>query len=413
MNYNVIGGNDGKILKIWNKKVPIEEGAIDQLLDALKLPFVKPYIAIMPDCHAGKGSSVGSVIPCENAIIPAAIGVDICCGMSAYRLNLTREDFINHEETIRNEMIRKVPAGRTNNGGKGDRGAWYNIPPNVQDKWNLFLKDGWDNILANIPGLLNNHTNGVNHLGTLGTGNHFLSLSTDEENKIWLIVHSGSRGIGARIGSHFIEVAQELCKKWFINIPNRDLAYLPAGTKEYEDYMKCMKWCDTFATNSRSIMLKNSFEVIEKILCKDIDITEKINCHHNFVTKVCVHGNNLNVIRKGAVSALNGEKVIIPGAMGKKSFIAHGKGNTESFYSCSHGAGRLMSRAAARNNITLEDHKAETLGVFCDKDASIIDESPHAYKNVEDVMESQSDLVEIEHTLQEFINVKGKDDKDK
>jgi tRNA-splicing ligase RtcB len=360
----------------------------------------------MPDVHWGVGATVGSVIPTKGAIIPAAVGVDIGCGMMAVQTDLNARDLPDNLKGIRSAIEQAVPHGRTNHGGHGDAGAWREIPTRNNEVWQA-LKPRYDAILEKHPKL--DRGNHSNHLGTLGTGNHFIEVCLDETESVWFMLHSGSRGVGNRMGSYFIEVARADMKKFFINLPDKDLAYFSEGTEHFDDYVEAVEWAQDFARFNRDLMMeqvvgavRNSGEVRPFVA-----EVKAINCHHNYVARERHYGQNILVTRKGAVRARAGDMGIIPGSMGARSYIVRGKGNMESFMSCSHGAGRAMSRAEAKRRFSVEDHKRMTAGVECRKDADVIDETPAAYKPIEAVMAAQSDLVEIVHTLRQVVCVKG------
>ncbi len=391
-------------IKMWTDHVPVEDEAMKQLQNISGLPFIHKHIAVMPDVHLGKGATVGSVIPMVNAIVPSAVGVDIGCGMMACLTNLTASDMPDTLAHIRFAIESAVPHGRTDNGGDNDRGAWSNPPQDLPDH----MLTGLTQILDNAPKLSKASTRARKHLGTLGTGNHFIEICLDEKARIWIMLHSGSRGIGNAIGTHYINVAKEDMRKWFINLPDKELAYLPEGTDHFNEYVRAVNWAQNYAKLNREIMMKNTVSAISMKMGRKI-ITDMmaVNCHHNYVSKEKHYGENVWLTRKGAVSAKEGELGIIPGSMGAKSFIVRGVGNRESFCSCSHGAGRIMSRTAAKKLFTLEDHVQDTAGVECRKDAEVLDETPKAYKNIDDVMNSQDDLIEIVHTLKQILCVKG------
>jgi tRNA-splicing ligase RtcB (3'-phosphate/5'-hydroxy nucleic acid ligase) len=406
-NYNVI---PGKLpIFLFNKGVEVEDDAIAQLKNLSDLPFVHHHIAVMPDCHSGKGSTIGTVIPTERAIIPAAVGVDLGCGMMAAKTNLAANELPDNLASLRSAIESAVPHGRTNNGGAGDRGAWHDIPDISASVWDGQLKADWDKLMAKYPLLNKGSVNHINHLGTLGTGNHFIEVCKDESDSIWIMLHSGSRGVGNRIGSFFIEKAKEDMERYFINLPDKDLAYIPEGSGYFKDYCKAVLWAQEFARQNRELIMDATIKSLSKFilpaLLKIDDLI--INCHHNYISKESHYGKNVWVTRKGAVRARAGDMGIIPGSMGVGSYIVRGKGNEESFSSCSHGAGRRMSRTKARNTISLEEHERATAGIECRKDAEVLDESPGAYKNLDAVMAAQSDLIEIVHKLTPLVCVKG------
>jgi tRNA-splicing ligase RtcB (3'-phosphate/5'-hydroxy nucleic acid ligase) len=406
--YNVIKPENGVPIKAWTKGVQLEDAAEKQLRNVATLPFVYKWVAAMPDVHWGIGATVGSVIPTKGAIIPAAVGVDIGCGMMAVQTSLTAKDLPTNLAGIRQAIERAVPHGRTHNGGPGDRGAWSDAPLANQEVW-ARLQPGFAQITAKYPRLSGKHTNTVNHLGTLGTGNHFIEVCLDEGDRVWFMLHSGSRGVGNRVGSFFIELAKEDMRKWMINLPDADLAYLPEGTDHFHDYCFAVKWAQEYAYENRQLMMAALVSAVrESGLVPAFDATvQAVNCHHNYVAWENHYGENVMVTRKGAVRAREGDMGIIPGSMGVQSFIVRGRGNPESFMSCSHGAGRAMSRGQAKRTFTLEDHAQATAGVECRKDADVIDETPGAYKPISAVMAAQDDLVEIVHTLKQVVCVKG------
>ena len=402
MTFEIISG-DGAPIKAWTRGVTVEESAKQQLRNLAAMPFIHKHIAVMPDCHWGMGSTVGSVIVTKGAVIPAAVGVDIGCGMMARRTTLAASDLPDNLHALRSAIEAAVPHGRTDNGGLNDHGAWH------VRRDTKFDHAGLGKIVEKHKKLERAATRAPYHAGTLGTGNHFIEICLDEEQRVWIMLHSGSRGIGNAIGSYFIEAAKKDMERWFISLPDRDLAYIPQGSTLFTDYFEAVNWAQEFALLNRQIMMEAVCLTMAEHISKpgfDTD-AEAINCHHNYVTWERHYGDNVMITRKGAVNAELGTLGIIPGSMGAKSFIVRGKGNRESFNSCSHGAGRSMSRGDARRKFTLEDHAAATLGVECRKDADVIDETPAAYKDIDAVMAAQSDLVEIVHTLKQVLCVKG------
>lgn len=399
---------DGAALKLWTDGVPVEESAAQQLRNVASLPFIHGHVAVMPDVHWGMGATVGSVIPTRGAIVPAAVGVDIGCGMVAAMTDLVASDMPDNLAGIRSAIEKAVPHGRTNNGGPGDRGAWGDPPPAVVEAMQAIV-DPLRAILEKNPKVSGKHAaDPVKHLGTLGTGNHFVEVCLDEADRVWVMLHSGSRGIGNRIGTYFIERAKKEMERWFITLPDTDLAYLAEGSEAFDDYVEAVGWAQGFARTNRELMLAATMRAIEAEMGRPIIWgAVAVNCHHNYVSKENHFGANVWVTRKGAVRARDGELGIIPGSMGARSYIVRGKGNPESFHSCSHGAGRAMSRGAAKKRFTLEDHAKATAGVECRKDADVIDETPGAYKDIDAVMAAQSDLVEVVHTLKQIVCVKG------
>lgn len=403
--YDVMDVPGGLHVKMWTKGVPVDDKARVQLSKAAKMPFLFKHVAAMPDVHVGIGATVGSVIPTMGAVIPAAVGVDIGCGMMAARTSLHANDLPDNLDGVRDAIEKAVPHGRTSGRGGRDKGAWGDPPIEVVDAWGD-LSFRFKRIVEKHPRL--ERVNHVTHLGTLGTGNHFIELCLDTDGRVWVMLHSGSRGVGNAIGSYFINLAKEDMRKWFINLPDEDLAYFPEGTDHFDDYVEAVGWAQDFAATNRRMMMTNVIRALRGEIAKPFDAKlEAINCHHNYVTRENHFGKNVLVTRKGAVRAANGVMGIIPGSMGAKSFIVRGLGNAESFDSCSHGAGRVMSRTEAKKTVTLAEHIADTKGVSCRKDESVIDESPRAYKPIEAVMAAQADLVEIVHTLKQVVCVKG------
>jgi tRNA-splicing ligase RtcB (3'-phosphate/5'-hydroxy nucleic acid ligase) len=393
-------------IKAWTHGVPFEAEAEAQLRRLATLPFVHKWIAVMPDVHHGMGATVGSVVACTRAVIPAAVGVDIGCGMMAVKTSLRADQLPDNLRALRLAIEAAVPHGRTDNGGKNDRGAYGDPPARTVAAW-AELQPGYDQILAKHASAGNQMR--VQQLGTLGTGNHFIELCLDEAGAVWVMLHSGSRGIGNRIGSYFIERAKAEMRRWFINLPDQDLAYLPQGSELFDDYLQAVEWAQQYARTNRDLMMHATIDALRatKLLPEFTAHLEAVNCHHNYVSFEHHYGANVIVTRKGAVRAREGELGIIPGSMGAKSFIVRGKGNPESFTSCSHGAGRAMSRTKAKKVFSLADHETATAGVECRKDADVIDETPGAYKAIDDVMAAQADLVDIVYTLKQIVCVKG------
>lgn len=394
----------GAPIKSWTRGVPVDEKAKEQMAKAAKMPFIFKHVAAMPDVHVGIGATVGSVIPTKGAVIPAAVGVDIGCGMMAARTSLVASDLPDNLAGIRSAIEAAVPHGRSA-GRRRDKGSWGEPPAAVVDAW-ANLAERFGRIVAKYPRLKNANT--VVHLGTLGTGNHFIELCLDTEQRVWMMLHSGSRGIGNAIGRFFIELAKKDMRKWHINLPDDDLAYFPEGTDHFDDYVEAVEWAQDFAALNRQVMMTHALDALRSQIAKPFEAEcEAVNCHHNYVTREHHFGENVLVTRKGAVRAAKGTLGIIPGSMGAKSFIVRGLGNADSFESCSHGAGRVMSRTQAKKLVSLDEHIADTAGVECRKDEGVIDETPKAYKPIEKVMAAQSDLVEIVHTLKQVVCVKG------
>ena len=404
--YEVFEVENGVPIKAWTRGVAIEDHAREQLTRTASMPFIHKWVAVMPDVHVGKGATVGSVVPTYGAIIPAAVGVDIGCGMIAARTSLTASDLPDNLFGVRAAIERAVPHGRTDNGGPNDRGTWHDVPAAVDAAW-ATLSDGYKAIVEKHPRLGRGPER--TQLGTLGTGNHFIEVCLDESDRVWFMLHSGSRGVGNRVGSHFIEKAREDMARYHIHLPDQDLAYLPEGTVHFDDYLLAVGWAQDFARLNRELMMAATVAAVRATgLVPAFEASlEAVNCHHNYVSREHHYGRNVWVTRKGAVRAREGELGIIPGSMGARSFIVRGKGHPESFHSCSHGAGRAMTRTKARKVFTLDDHAKATAGIECRKDAEVIDETPGAYKDIAAVMNAQRDLVDVVYTLRQVVCVKG------
>lgn len=394
-------------VKIWTDDV--EASALQQLHNLSTLPFIHKHIAVMPDCHWGMGSTVGSVIPTIRAIVPAAVGVDIGCGMMASQLGIKAHQLPDSLVAMRAAIEAAVPHGRTDNGGLNDRGAWHDIPEDIGIHFRKLMEDPRIiEVKEKEPQAVANR--GANQLGTLGTGNHFIEVCLDLDDNVWIMLHSGSRGLGNRIGSHFIRLAKQEMERWHVRLPDADLAYLPEGSQHFGLYWKALSWAQEYAQANRALMMARAWEALKGCLegFGPMALTVRaVNCHHNYVAVENHFGQNCYITRKGALRARQGDMGIIPGSMGARSFIVRGKGNPDSFCSCSHGAGRRMSRGAAKKQFTLADLAEQTIGVECRKDADVIDEIPSAYKNIQQVMDNQSDLVEIVAELRQIVCVKG------
>ncbi|MDH5206050.1 MAG: RtcB family protein [Hylemonella sp.] len=410
MNYQQHEVAGGVPVKMWTQGVPVEAEARQQLENAARLPIVFKHVAAMPDVHYGIGATVGSVIPTFKAIIPAAVGVDIGCGMIACKTSLNARDLPDNLGPLRSAIEKAVPHGMTpkqfrRHGANRDQGSWENPPDEADAAW-AQLVDEFDAICADHPRLKN--TNNHRHMGTLGGGNHFIEICLDEVGTVWIMLHSGSRGVGNAIGTHFIELARKDAELHQRNLPDRDLAYFEEGAQYFGDYVRGVGWAQKFARLNREVMMTRVIGALRQVIAKPFEThLEAVNCHHNYVQKETHFGQEVFVTRKGAVSAKAGELGIIPGSMGAKSFIVRGKGNPESFMSCSHGAGRTMSRTKAKKLYTVEDQVKATAGVECRKDADVIDEIPMAYKDIDAVMAAQQDLVEVVYTLKQVVCVKG------
>ncbi|QDQ26859.1 RtcB family protein [Chitinimonas arctica] len=401
--HNTVAVANGAPIKMWTEGVPVEDEARQQLMNTARMPFIYKHLAVMPDVHLGKGSTIGTVIPTLGAIIPAAVGVDIGCGMMAARTSLTAADLPDNLAGLRSAIEAAVPHGRTM--GKRDKGSWDTPPKTVDAMWGE-LADGFKRITEKHPRIKN--TNNHKHLGTLGTGNHFIEVCLDEESRVWFMLHSGSRGVGNAIGNLFIELAQADMRQHIADLPHRDLAYFQEGSQHFDDYVEAVGWAQDFARRNRAVMMQNVTAAARTVIAKPfVADVEAVNCHHNYVQKETHFGREVLVTRKGAVSAQKGQLGIIPGSMGAKSFIVRGLGNEEAFCSCSHGAGRSMSRTKAKKLFTVADQIEATKHVECRKDEDVIDEIPMAYKDIDAVMTAQSELVEIVHTLRQVVCVKG------
>jgi len=378
----------------------IEPEAYQQLLNLSQLPFVHSHIAVMPDVHAGKGATVGSVIPTAGAIIPAAVGVDIGCGMNALRLSIKAHDLPDNLRSLRLFIEAAIPVGF--NMHKKDVAK----PSTVNG-----LAVGLHSILGKHPKLntmqKKPYQTWVRQLGSLGGGNHFIELCLDENDDVWVMLHSGSRGIGNVMGEYFIALAKKDMGRHLSNLPDKDLAYFSEGAAHYDDYLEAVAWAQDYALVNRREMMNLICEALRKKLPKFGITKEAINCHHNYVSRETHFGASVWITRKGAISAAEGELGIIPGSMGAKSYIVRGKGNPQSFCSCSHGAGRVMSRSAAKKHFDSDDVEAQTRGIECRKDSGVVDEIPAAYKDIDQVMAHQHDLVEVVHTLRQVLCIKG------
>jgi tRNA-splicing ligase RtcB len=394
----VIQDEGARPIKIWTERV--EDPALKQLKNIARLPFIHSNgVAAMPDVHMGKGASVGTVIATDKAIIPSAVGVDIGCGMNAARLSLKATDLPDNLKVIRDQIERDVPLGA---GGAHTRETTLDSNYERMKLPSSRLMDVLDDVHRNY------WKKAASQLGTLGSGNHFIELCLDENDDVWIMLHSGSRGIGYMIGSYFIEKAKRRMEQYFISLPDGDLAYLPEDTDDFNDYVEAVNWAQNYALENRRIMMETVIAALRRHIPVDFTITqEAINCHHNYVEKENHFGRNLWVTRKGAIRAREGDLGIIPGSMGTKSYIVRGKGNLESYCSCSHGAGRKMSRNEARKKFTVEDLKEQTKGIECPKTDAVLDEIPASYKNIDEVMDNQKDLVEVVHVLRQVLNVKG------
>ena len=385
-------------VKIWTDDV--DERSIEQLSNIAKMPFIHHHVAAMPDVHLGIGATIGSVIATHKAIIPAAVGVDIGCGMLACRLSITANELDEVSlKKVFDQISRDVPVGR---GQHQDKRALLDVAKPFEPRLTALLQKH--------PQLLKSfgkESKWVNQMGTLGGGNHFIEVCLDEENCVWMMLHSGSRGLGNAMADYFIKLARKDMERWMINLPDRDLAYFPEGSEHFGDYIEAVMLAQEYAAQNRQSMADLVLAAMKRHLPPFEVTSEIVNCHHNYVDIEYHYGANVFVTRKGAIRARQGDLGIIPGSMGARSFIVSGKGNPESFCSCSHGAGRKMSRTQAEKEFTEADLIAQTEGVVCRKDKGVIDEIPGAYKDIDQVMRNQSDLVDILHTLKQVLCVKG------
>ncbi|MDO4450263.1 MAG: RtcB family protein [Moraxella sp.] len=378
----------------------IEDDAIRQLRTLSQIPFIHSHIAVMPDVHIGKGATVGSVIPTKNAIIPSAVGVDIGCGMNAVRLSIKGSQLPDNLSKIRSAIEQKVPVGFNQHQS-------ISVKMSTLDPLAIRLKKITDKHKGLLKMLRNFDRTWAKQLGTLGGGNHFIELCVDENDDVWVMLHSGSRGIGACIGEYFITLAKKECETRLGYVPDRELSYFAMGSDSFDDYIEALGWAQDYAYENRKEMMRLILNVLKNELPHFVPTREAINCHHNYVNQETHFGEQVFITRKGAISAYDGELGIIPGSMGAKSYIVRGKGNSESFCSCSHGAGRRLSRGKAIRSFTIDDLKAQTAGIECRKDKGVMDEIPMAYKDIDTVMANQNDLVEVVHTLKQVMCIKG------
>jgi tRNA-splicing ligase RtcB len=378
----------------------IEAGARQQLVNLSKLPIIHHHVAAMPDVHAGIGATVGSVIATRNAIIPAAVGVDIGCGMLAARTSLAAQDLDERRlRRVFDQMSRDIPVGRDQH--PEERAQTAAAKPFGRDLRKIL--DRHPALEKRFP----RTQNWVCQMGTLGGGNHFIEVCLDESGRVWLMLHSGSRGIGNAIGTYFIELARRDAERVERRLPDRDLAYFEEGAEYFDDYVEAVGWAQGYAAANRAAMADLALEAMRRHLPAFGIAEAVVNCHHNYVEREHHYGADVWVTRKGAIRARAGDLGIIPGSMGARSYIVRGKGSAESFESCAHGAGRRMSRTQAQKAYTARDLEEQTAGVICRKDRGVVDEIPAAYKPIDEVMANQNDLVEVVHTLKQVICVKG------
>jgi len=397
----IIHDKGSRPIKLWTEQ--IEDSALQQLRNIARLPFIDPHgVAAMPDVHFGVGATVGSVIATCGAVIPAAVGVDIGCGMMAVRLaGAGAEHLPDGLAQLRAEIEQAVPTGFEKHapGQQNEKAAaalyaefcWLE---HAHPAAFARRKDPADAIIAS-------------QFGSLGGGNHFIELCLDEAGALWVMLHSGSRGIGNAIGQYFIALAREDMRRHFINLPDRDLGYFSEGTAHFADYVRAVGWAQGYARDNRDEMMRRILIVLRRHLPAFRECEEAVNCHHNYVERESHFGRTVWLTRKGAIRAREGELGIIPGSMGQRSYIVRGLGNADSYHSCAHGAGRRMGRKEARRRFTVNDLAAQTDGVECRKDDAVLDEIPGAYKDIDEVMARQRDLVEVVHTLKQVLCVKG------
>lgn len=397
MPVKAILSNSRVPVKIWADLSSVEPDALKQLANTANLPFVFKHVAAMPDVHLGKGATVGSVIATKGAVVPAAVGVDIGCGMMAVKTPLPHERVLDRLPELRHAIERSVPVGH-----EGNRSL-----SSTSEEWTRWKQ--WKSLHAAVEGDRELLKRAQLQMGSLGGGNHFIEICLDKDKNVWVMLHSGSRNIGKVLAERHIHSAKDMMRAIEANLADPDLAYLEEHTEAFRQYMHDLYWAQDYALNNRAEMMKR---VLKDLACvvnqgQPFQKLMEVNCHHNYVSNEMHFGQNVMVTRKGAVSAKEGELGIIPGSMGAKSFIVRGKGSAESFCSCSHGAGRRMSRTQAKKMFTLNDLKRETEGVECRKDSGVLDEIPSAYKNIEEVMASQSDLVDVIAELKQVICIKG------
>ncbi len=382
----------------WTRGVPVDPGAEQQLRNVAALPIVGPHLAVMPDVHWGRGATIGSVIPTRKAIIPAAVGVDIGCGMIAVRTNVRAKRLPDNLKDLRKRIEALIPVGK---------GQHRTLSSEVETLWGQNHAPALARILEKHPALEKAKRSPEKQLGTLGSGNHFVELCLDEKQRVWIMLHSGSRGMGNAIGSYFIDAAKRDMECHLAALPDANLAYLQEGSDLFADYVEAVAWAQNFARDNRAVMLAAVMMALREKFPDLSASMEAIDCHHNYVQQEQHFGEQLWVTRKGAVRAQKGEFGIIPGSMGAKSFIVQGLGHAQSFCSCSHGAGRVMSRTEAKKRISLKSHREALKNVECRKDGGVLDESPAAYKDIDAVMAAQEDLVMVVHTLKQVLCVKG------
>lgn len=390
--------------KLYSWASILEDNTREQAERASRMPFIQPHLALMPDAHLGAGATVGSVIPTHGAIIPAAVGVDIGCGMIAVLTQFTKADMERAKQEVmvkdyallRHSIERSIPLSA----GRFNRDLTETVKPRIERLAAMAGErlDFYDNLTR---------TNWRFQLGTLGSGNHFIEVTLDEQDRVWLFLHSGSRGIGNSIAMHHIRKAVSSCKQWFIELEDPDLAYLVEGTPEFDQYITDLEWAQQFALLNREEMMDRLIKDFEHWIGGRVEEQERINCHHNFTQKENHMGKDIWLSRKGAISARQGQLGLVPGSMGTASYVVEGKGNVMSFCSSPHGAGRMFGRNDAKRRFTLEDMDKAMVGIEYNRSEAFLDEIPGAYKDIDIVMQDAGDLVTIKHTLRQIINVKG------
>jgi RNA-splicing ligase RtcB len=369
----------------------LDDATREQAAKTAKLPIIAGHLALMPDAHLGKGATIGSVIPTDSAVIPSAVGVDIGCGMAARRLDLTQDALPDSLEPWVTEMEAAVPAGL---------GRWHGQPSNEALDW--FAQNP-------PPPTLRDAKKAAAQLGTLGSGNHFIELATDEESRIWILLHSGSRGGGNELATLHTRTAKKLHEGLGTRLEDPELAWLQEGTPEFDAYIRDLRWSQAFARENRRLMLASTHGALEAVLGREVATADEVNCHHNFTERERHADREVWVTRKGAIRARVGDRGLIPGAMGQRSYVVRGLGSPQAYGSCAHGAGRRMSRRQAKKQLTLESF-SEAMGAAAWQHArarQLLDEHPSAYKPIDVVMRDQADLVEIEHELRGIANYKG------
>ena len=386
----------GKKFYSWASQV--DQETLDQVERISWMPFVEPHVSLMPDAHLGKGAAVGSVIPTRGAVIPSAVGVDLGCGMVAVRTQWT-EDQVRARGAL-SDLRENIEARVPMSAGKYTEALTQTATDFLDElggQWDFDLQGWWPEDFA---------PTWENQLGTLGGGNHFIEIVADEDDRVWAFLHSGSRGIGNKIATHFMNLAVEYCRRNFIDV-DRDLAYLVEGTREFEQYMNAVEWAQRFAYLNREEMMIQTLNALEGFMGAHVEKSEEVNCHHNFMQREHHHGKNLIVTRKGAIEARDGQFGLIPGSMGTESYVVKGRGNPLSFNSAPHGAGRNFSRRKARETFTHDDLKAAMTGIEYRDSEAFVDEIPGAYKDIQSVMDDAADLVSIVHDFRQLVNCKG------